>query len=209
MMIGWSIFLHNLAYRTLNTLVVIDNVEVHPKHDILQYRNFFLDHIGADDRVIDIGCGKGETAFFVSEKAVQVVGMDIKEKNIASAKEKYTRQNLSFIVGDVLAYPFSDSFDAIILSNVLEHIEYRVEFLKKLHDISDIILLRVPLITRDWLAVYKKVHGFEYRLDPTHYIEYTEQELLQEIEDGGWRVEEYSVQFGEWWGVIKITIEPT
>ena len=54
-----------------------------------------------------------------------------------------------------------DKVSKVTLSNVLEHIEKRTSFLKKLIDAfedKDIkFLIRVPLITRDWLPVYKKI----------------------------------------------------
>ena len=95
-------------------------------------------------------------------------------------------------------------FDKIILSNVLEHIKDRVEFLKQMRKLSGVILLRVPLITRDWLAVYKKELGREYRLDRTHFIEYSLEELRDECVAGGWQITDFSIQFGEFWGVFLI-----
>ncbi len=72
-----------------------------------------------------------------------------------------------------------------------------------MHDLSDSILLRVPMLSRDWLTMYKKEHGYEYRLDPTHYIEYTLPDLKEEINQSGWVIKSYSIQFGEFWGVLK------
>lgn len=197
------IWLDNLCYKIISQLVILDNNGLHPKHQILNYHQFFVDHIEPTDVIIDIGCGNGANAYDIAAKARRVVGIDISAKNIEKAQNGFKRQNLTYIQGDATTYPFTERYNKIVLSNVLEHIEYRVEFLKKLHRISDIVLLRVPMIDRDWLAVYKKENGFEYRLDPTHYIEYTLDILKKELSEGGWDIESYSIQFGELWGVVK------
>jgi len=196
------VWLHNLSYKMLTKLAIVENRGKHPKHDILRYHEFFVRNVESTDAVIDIGCGKGENAYDIAAKAKYVVGIDIKAKNIEAAKRKYSRENLEYVVGDVLTYPCTQTFDAVVLSNVLEHIEHRVEFLRALKDVSSKILLRVPMVNRDWLTVYKQQQAFEYRLDPTHFIEYTVETLQSELQASGWVMESYSVQFGELWGVL-------
>jgi len=197
------VFLHNISYKIIGKLAIKLNGGVHPKHDIMKYHQFFIDNIMSNESVIDIGCGKGENAFDIAQKAKSVIGIDIKLQNIDIAKSKYVLDNLEYVYGDALTYDFKDkTFDKIVLSNVLEHIDNRVSFLKDLHKLSDVILLRVPMITRDWLAVYEKEQGLEYRLDPTHFVEYELGGLKEELSEGGWVVDSWSIQFGEFWGVL-------
>ena len=75
----------------------------------------------------------------------------------------------------------NQKFDVIILSNVLEHIENRIEFLQKIKNLAPKILIRVPMINRDWITLYKKELGVEWRLDKTHYIEYTLESSKQKL----------------------------
>jgi SAM-dependent methyltransferase len=202
-LIAFFVRLDNFCYRALSLLVTIGNNGVHPKHRILNYHKFFTENVGPEDSVLDIGCGMGLVAYDVSAKAKEVVGIDNKQKNIDAALNMYKRDSLRFIAGDATTYNFGRKFDKIILSNVLEHIEHRVEFLKKMHDISEVILLRVPMINRDWLVLYKKENKMEYRLDETHFIEYTVEDVKDEARQSGWSVGPYSVQFGEFWGILK------
>ena len=74
--------------------------------------------------------------------------------------------------------------------------------MQKLHPLTDTILFRVPLITRDWLPVYKKEQGVESRLDLTHFTEYTVEQAKSELASSGWKFAEYSINFGEIWGVL-------
>ena len=200
--VSFFVFLHNVSYRGIGRWISIAHDGAHPKHEIMKYYQFFVDHVADGDLVIDVGCGQGITAYHVSHKSDSVVGIDISLRNIRIAQKRWSADNLTFVVADALTYKPSRRFDKIILSNVLEHIKERVAFLQQLHMLSDVILLRVPLITRDWLAMYKREQGLEYRLDPTHYIEYTLDSLQEELRQSGWAPREYSVQWGELWGVI-------
>lgn len=204
--LNFSLWLNNFSYSLIKAFITPKG-GVHPKHAIMNYHQFFVDNIEASDKVLDIGCGNGAVAYDVAAKAAKVVGIDIAPKNIRLAKEKFQCSNLEFILGDCLSFDFSalgiEKFDAIVLSNVLEHIEGRVEFLRGLHKLSDKILLRVPLVTRDWLAVYKKDNGYKYMLSADHKIEYTEEILKNELEKSDWLIAEYSVKFGEIWATVK------
>lgn len=198
------VFIHNISYKLIAKVAIKLNNGVHPKHDIMKYHQFFINNINDSDEIIDIGCGKGENAFDIASKAKFVTGIDFKKQNIDIAKLRYKLKNLEYIVGDALNYNFENKkFDKIVLSNVLEHIDKRIDFLKDLHQISNIILLRVPMITREWLSVYKKNQNLEYRLDPTNHIEYELDGLKKELSEGGWKISNYSIQFGEFWGVVK------
>lgn len=195
------VWLHNTSYHAISFFS--SHSGLHPKHAILNYHQFFVDRVNATDRVLDVGSGNGAVAFDVAQKAKQVVGIDIRPRNVASATEKYQRANLRFIQGDAVAHAFSEAFDVIILSNVLEHIEHRVEFLQKLSAIAPRLLIRVPLLSRDWISVYKKQQGFEYRLDDTHFIEYTEENFRQEMQEAGLVVQYLHTAFGELYADVR------
>lgn len=193
--------LHNFSYHMISFFA--SHTGRHPKHAILNYHQFFLDNIQATDRVLDVGCGKGEVARSVAGKAQRAVGIDIVPKSIALAQQPGALANLSFVVGDATSHAFSEAFDVIILSNVLEHIKDRVTFLKKLRAVAPTILIRAPMLTRDWMAVYKKQEGFEYRLDDTHYIEYDMPTFMAEMQAAELTVSHYHINFGELYVVAR------
>lgn len=193
--------IHSRTYSYIGRAAIKAEGGIHPKHRITGYHNFFLENIGAKDSVLDIGCGPGELAHDLAKKAKKVVGIDFSEKYIASAKKNYVLPNLEYFYGDATRHQFKEKFDVIILSNVLEHIEHRVEFLKAIKHIAPKILIRVPMIDRDWLTIYKKELGIEWRADLTHYLEYTVPLLESELAAVGLNIKTYSVQFGELWAV--------
>lgn len=185
--------------------VAYDN-GIHTKHRHTRYHDFFVDRIKAGERVLDIGCGIGVLAFDIAEKSKAIVtGIDISDKNIEIARSTFAHSNVSYVFGDVLGKSFEEKFDVVVLSNVLEHIENRIDFLKGISESvkPDRILLRVPLFERDWRVPLKKELGLDYRLDSTHFIEYTHQEFAAEIEAAGLKFNHYESRWGEIWAEAK------
>ena len=200
----YYIKLHNYLYHQISKLSLKLNNGLHPKHRIMNYFQFFLDNIDEDSKILDIGCGIGFVAYKLSEKAQSVCAIDINKNSIEFAKRRNNRDNINYIHADVKNYEFKENFDCIVLSNVLEHIKDRKKFLIKIKGLSKYLLVRVPMINRSWLVLYKKELGHEYRLDSSHYIEYTIDSFQNEIESVGLKVIFYSIQFGEIWAKIGI-----
>jgi len=176
---------------------------IHTKHRHIKYHDFFIKHIPEGKRVLDVGCGNGALAFDIATEVpgVFLYGIDIAYKNIEEAQREFSRENLKFVCGDALKDLPAEKFHIIVLSNVLEHIEKRVEFLitlKKRYN-PEKFLLRVPLFDRDWRVPLKKEIGIDYRLDSTHYIEYLEEEFFEELEKAGLKSNYYKINWGEIW----------
>jgi len=206
--IKFLIKLHNFSYHWIGFFCVRDNI--HPKHRLMNYHQFFVDNINKEDVVLDVGCGNGALTCDLAKKAKKVVGIDINKKNIALAKKRFLRDNIEYICGDILTLIDKNkglrqsAFTVIILSNVLEHIKDRIEFLKDLasqHPKAK-FLIRVPMINRDWLTLYKKELGAEWRLDKTHFTEYTLESFKEELQKANLKIDKFSIQFGEIWAAI-------
>ena len=80
--------------------------------------------------------------------SIQFFAQKAPDYDETNGRDLSDRDNLNYIVGDATNYNFDKIFDKIILSNVLEHIEHRIDFLVKMKKISNTILLRVPIINR-------------------------------------------------------------
>ncbi|MGQ4876411.1 MAG: class I SAM-dependent methyltransferase [Promethearchaeia archaeon] len=195
--------LYNELYQRIGRLATKLNNGIHPKHRIMRYHEFFLNNIDQNSIILDIGCGIGSLAYDLSKKAKKVIAIDKDPLIIKEAKKRYKSDNLKFIIADVTKYKFNEKYDYIILSNVLEHIKDRESFLLKIKSLADTFLIRVPLIDRSWLPLYFKELGFEYRLDNSHYIEYTLESFKKEMTSAGLNIIKYSIQFGEIWAIVK------
>jgi ubiquinone/menaquinone biosynthesis C-methylase UbiE len=80
--------------------------------------------------VLEIGCGEGDLSEFVSRYAKKVYAMDLNPLVLEVVKK---RENIEYVVGDATKMEFPDnSFDFIIASEVLEHIEEDRKVLKEM-----------------------------------------------------------------------------
>jgi hypothetical protein len=75
--------------------------------------------------------------------------------------------------------------------------------LQKISVLADTFLIRVPLIDRDWITLYKQELGLEYRLDPTHFTEYTEDQLIEELNSAGLSIRSSRIRYGELYAVVE------
>jgi predicted RNA methylase len=148
----------------------------------------------------------------ISLKADYVYGIEILPNLIKEAVRARAKDNIEFICADATLYDFSNcrSIDCITMSNVLEHIEYRTSFLNKLiqkvkwkDQNNKKLLIRVPMIDREWLAIYKKELGVEYRLDPTHFTEYTFDQFKEEMDQCNIEIKSFNVVFGEIYAICR------
>jgi predicted RNA methylase len=202
--------MYRLATK-VSSIISVD--KIHPKHQILKYKEWFSEHVKNNDVVLDIGSNTGELPVFLSNKIKHVYGIEIVEQLHKKALERDNISNVGFILGDATSYNYSKirPISVVTLSNVLEHIEHRVEFLKGItenlsweDEKNRKLLIRVPMMDRDWITIYKKNMGVEWRLDLTHYTEYTMDSFLQEMNEAGILVLESDVRFGEIYAVCSI-----
>lgn len=180
---------------------------IHTKHRHLKYHDFFVKNIKTGERVLDIGSGIGYMCDDIARKvpSVQVVGLELNKDNISFAREHYQRPNLKFIQVDSRKELPDGKFDVVTLSNVLEHIEQRVELLKKIRTQvkPKRFIIRVPLFERDWRVPLKKELGIDYRLDSSHFIEYTQEGFCEELRQAGLKATHLEVRWGEIWSVAE------
>jgi SAM-dependent methyltransferase len=193
-------------YELEGRLSVAYDGGIHTKHRHTRYHDFFTNRIHQHERVLDVGCGIGALAFDVAHKSGAIVcAVDLNEDNIKAAQTRYQHPNITYLCGDALLLPFEGLFDVIVLSNVLEHQEDRTGFLRGLVEEvgAQRLLVRVPLFERDWRVPLKRELGLEYRLDSTHYTEYTLESFASEIHQSGLRVVHQEVRWGEIWAEVK------
>lgn len=204
--------IHNLSYRYAGSLAI--RLEgSHPKHRLMRYKEWFLDHIQEDDVVLDVGCNTGGMPALFSKKARYVYGVEIDGRLIAKAREINSRPNVEYIHADATELDLSklQQISVVTLSNVLEHIDDRISFLTKLTSNlnwrageSRKFLIRVPMIDRDWITLYKKEMGVDWRLDPTHYTEYTLSQFREELSSVGICIKEVDIRFAEIYAVCSV-----
>jgi SAM-dependent methyltransferase len=175
---------------------------VHAKHRLIGYHEFFVERVRPGDRVLDVGCGKGELAHdLVTRAGAVVTGIDVNRTSLAYAREHFAEPGLDFVEADALDWQPPHPFDVVVLSNVLEHIEHRPELLARLQESTGPkrMLIRVPMLERDWLVPLRRELDLPYLSDPTHCTEYTVAQLHEELGAAGLELVELVQRWGEVW----------
>jgi len=175
---------------------------VHVKHRLTGYHDFFVDRVRPGERVLDVGSGKGELAHdLVIRSGAAVVGIDNDPAHLAFARSHFSHERLEFLEGDVLEQLPEGRFDVVVMSNVLEHVAPRIELLRRLLDSAapSRVLVRVPVLARDWMVPLRRELGLPYFSDLGHCVEYDPERLRAELADAGLEVKELILVWGEIW----------
>ena len=99
-------------------------------------------------RVIEIGCATGELiANFPVSSVGERVGVDISPANIATAKVRFP--SVFFHAGNFTDFA-NQSYDCVILSDILEHVEDDAKFLADASKLGKYVLVNLPL-EDNWL----------------------------------------------------------
>jgi SAM-dependent methyltransferase len=186
------------------------NNGLHPKHRLLNYHAFYTDNIPGGSCVIDLGSGVGALALAIATTCKSsVTGIDWTPANVESSRARVAAAGVdpapTFIVGDITATRAPGQFDTIALSNVLEHITDRVARLRLWQNWYSPrqFLIRVPAFDRDWRVAWKRELGVEWRCDPTHETEYSQDELETELREAGLMITSLHRRWGEFYCIAK------
>lgn len=198
--------LHDLLYLRIDMLAAGADGGVHVKHRLIRYHDFFVERVQPGERVLDVGCGKGELAYDLAERAgAEVVGIDMNPVPLSFAERARAHPHVTYLNVDAWEYRPDSPFDVVVLSNVLEHIDRRSELLTRLREVArpSRFLIRVPLLERDWLVPLRRELGLPHFLDPTHELEYDEETFRRELAAAGLEAIELQLRWGEIWAVAS------
>lgn len=194
------------ARRSLDAAAIRLDGGVHAKHRLTAYHDFFLERVRPGERVLDVGTGKGELAHdLVLRAGAEVVGVDNDPHHLAFARSRFSHERLRFLEGTAPADLPDERFDVVVLSNVLEHVEDRVGLLQGLVAAARprTVLIRVPVLARDWTVPLRRELGLDPFSDPGHHVEYDEEGLRAELGEAGLRITELRLVWGEIWAAAE------
>jgi len=147
---------------------------------------FFARHV-ADRRVLDAGCGTGYGSLELAVAGARsVLGIDVDRLSIRYARKHFRAPNLHFEAVDCEEMGEVDqTFDVIVSSNVIEHLEDPRAFLDSAGELlgaHGILVIAVPPILSDAdLARHQGIHYHRANLSVDGW--------LALFNDAGWRAE--------------------
>lgn len=120
-----------------------------------EMRFLFDDYVKKGERVLDLGCGNGRFYEIIKEKGAEYVGIDVSEKLIDLAKDKFP--GVHFQTGEATDLPFADEyFDKIYAIALLHHIPSNDLRLRTLAEAKRVLKKKGLLILTVWNLWEKK-----------------------------------------------------
>ncbi len=96
--------------------------------------NVLKESLPLQSRILDVGCGNGVISRHLGRVGFRVIGIDVSEKTIEKARASTTLPNVSFMnksAEELIAE--GEQYDAVICSEVLEHLKNPAALLQVLH----------------------------------------------------------------------------
>lgn len=152
-----------------------------------------LAHVPASSRILEIGIGSGSIGKGLSQKSFEIIGIE-KDSSLAKQATDYYQRILVLDL-DKEDIPFLESFDFIILADILEHLEDPAGLLKRARGLlkdNGKIIVSIPNIS-NWVIRLKLAFGkFEYQdrgiLDRDHIRFFTFKTAERLIEEAGFKI---------------------
>ena len=138
--------------------------------------------VGADDRVLDVGCGPGIVTCAFAQRCAAAVGIDLVPAMLDRARARAGElelDNVEWIAGEVDPLPFADDeFDVVVTRFVLHHLEDPAAALREMRRVAgaDGTLVVCDVAPPERAA--EAFNAMERLRDPSHERALTEAELV-------------------------------
>ena len=152
-----------------------------------------LKHIGSGLKILDMGCGTGLLGHEMKKKGNYVYGLDTSKKELSIAKKKLDCVKEMDISSDKIDLP--RDFDAIVISDVLEHLKEPASCLKTFKSYlkpNGKVIISVPNVACYNMRLSLLFGQFNYKkygiLDDTHLRFFTFKTAKKMVESAGYRI---------------------
>jgi len=161
--------------------------------------------------ILDIGCGRGLMLHYLKQSGWKAEGVEYSPELSRAAKETYGID--VHVAQNIEECKFADeSFDAVTILHVLEHVPNPKKTLKEIYRIlkpGGICIIEVPNI-KSWQA--RLSHGAWFHIDaPRHLFHFSFRFLKQTLSEIGFKIKKgstHSFEFG-YFGMIQSLINLT
>lgn len=114
---------YNVVKNDFNKISQLD--ELKWNHNNCYFKHLMKFVPSTAETCLEIGCGKGELSFMLSNKSKKVIAVDLADKMIERAKVLHSNKNIEYIYGNILDIKFeNNSLDVIITTATAHHLPY-------------------------------------------------------------------------------------
>lgn len=83
-------------------------------------------------KILDVAAAQGNFSLLLAEAGYDVTWNDLRGDLLEYVKLKYEYGKIDYVVGDVFELGYESTFDAIIITEIIEHVAHPDEFLNKI-----------------------------------------------------------------------------
>jgi 2-polyprenyl-3-methyl-5-hydroxy-6-metoxy-1,4-benzoquinol methylase len=157
---------------------------------------FLVDMVGANKRVLDVGCDTGYLGEVLARVGNTTSGFEINEQTAEEARKHLVRVEVGDLEStDLVALFGPASFDVVVFGDVLEHLRDPRPTLRQAHGLlaaGGSVLISTPNIAHGDVRLALLEGNFRYNrlgiLDETHTRFFTRESLVQFVHDAGFAV---------------------
>lgn len=140
--------------------------------------------------ILDLGCGDGYLSYLLSKQGKKVTGADLSQKRLQKFEHKAKLHNIFRVQTDVTkAGLAADAFDAIICSEVIEHIEHFEEVLNEAFRLikpDGYFLVTVPY--KEYIKTIVCPHCQRAFNQDGHFHRFEKENLTQALKAAGFKI---------------------
>jgi 2-polyprenyl-3-methyl-5-hydroxy-6-metoxy-1,4-benzoquinol methylase len=119
----------------------------------IHYHRLVLDAVPVNARsALDVGTGNGLLAADLCQKVPEVAAIDVDAEVLKAARAEV--ENVEWILGDVIAYPFERTFDVVASVATLHHLPDLTSALRRLAALTSpggvLVVVGLARSTRPW-----------------------------------------------------------
>lgn len=187
--------IHELYHRTTKKQLKLISTNNFTYRLIIKFLNKYIKY-NSNNTILDIGSGAGSISFYLAARGNLVTGIDISSKAIQESKKSANLLNLknaNFICSSFPEdFSLSKKFDAVVFTEVIEHLEddnlalYKINTLLKK---GGLLFLSTP--SQD-APLYKLGLTKKFDKEVGHLRRYTLQQLKSLLKKNGFRIVEIS-----------------
>jgi SAM-dependent methyltransferase len=134
-------------------------------------------------KVLDYGCGNGVLTYWLWSNGFgkEIMGVDVSQTGVNNAQKSFTREGLTFATIDALNGLVPHSFDVVVSSHVLEHIDQPEIALASIAEKAEWLVLEVPLEKCIWPELVARLKGKSRKENPLGHVNFWNKATFKEF----------------------------